>query len=67
MSSDTNTTHNNTAAVVEERRVYHYRILPSKAAELAEYADRTGMKMYRAVERAIDLLVQQEESECATR
>lgn len=47
--------------------MYHYRILPSKAAELAEYADRTGMKMYRAVERAIDLLVQQEETECATR
>ena len=46
--------------------MYHYRLLPTKAAELAEYADRQGMKMGGAVERAIDLLLR-EEASCATR
>lgn len=39
------------------RRTFHYRLLPSKAKALADYANANGMIRGHALEKAIDLLV----------
>lgn len=44
----------------EERRTFHWKVAPSKAAQLAVYAKRNGMLIGGALEKAISLL-------CATK
>lgn len=56
MSSDTEQTpddHNKP----EERRTFHYKLLPSKAKALSNYAKANRMIRGGAIEQAIDLLV----------
>lgn len=47
----------------EERRTFHYRLLPSKAKALAAYAKANRMIRGGAIEKAIDLLVGSVENE----
>lgn len=56
VSSDTEQTPPNHTKP-EKRRTYHYKLLPSKAAKAAVYADRNGMHIGGAIEQAIELLV----------
>ena len=56
MSSDTEQTQADHSKP-EERRTFHYRLLPSKAKALAEYAEENRIFRGGAIEQAIDLLV----------